>query len=61
MTHRFIDGRITSRIDQLAPERCQHCRYKGASLAPNATGQLTCSLCDPTGRDVPEVLERTAS
>ncbi|SKZ61160.1 hypothetical protein [Mycobacteroides abscessus] len=59
--HQIIDARITSRADRLAPERCQQCRYKGASLAPNHTGQLTCSLCDPTGRDVPEVLERTAS
>lgn len=53
MTYQLIDGRITSRADQRAPERCQQCRYKGASLAPNATGQLTCSLCDPTGWDVP--------
>ncbi|AMT69284.1 MULTISPECIES: hypothetical protein [Mycobacteroides] len=52
-THQLIDGRITSRADRLAPERCQRCGYRGASLAPNANGRLTCSLCDPTGWDVP--------
>lgn len=61
MSYTIRDGRITSPADRLAPERCQHCRYKGASLAPNATGQLTCSLCDPDGWDVPAELERTAS
>ncbi|RIT59364.1 hypothetical protein [Mycobacteroides abscessus] len=53
MSYTICDGRITSRADRLAPERCQRCGYRGASLAPNATGQLTCSLCDPTGWDVP--------
>lgn len=61
MSYRFIDGRITSCADQLAPERCQQCGYRGASLAPNDSGRLTCSLCDPGGWDVPEKLERTAS
>lgn len=53
MSYQFIDGRITSRIDRLAPERCQLCDYRGASLAPNATGKLVCSMCDPDGWDVP--------
>lgn len=52
-THQLIDGRITNRADQLAPERCQQCHYKGASLAPDATGALVCSQCGPAGWDVP--------
>lgn len=51
-THQIIDGRITSRADRIAPERCWSCGYRGASLAPNHNGQLTCSLCDPDGWDV---------
>lgn len=48
-TSTIIDGRITSRIDRLAPERCQQCHYKGASLAPSANGKLVCSKCEPAG------------
>lgn len=54
MSYTVCDGRITSRTDRLAPERCQRCGYRGASLAPNDHGQLTCSLCDPDGWDVPK-------
>lgn len=53
MSYTICDGRITSIADQRAPERCQRCGYRGASLAPNATGTLVCSLCDPDGWDVP--------
>lgn len=53
MSYTICDGRITSRADRLAPERCQQCGYRGASLAPNGTGALVCSVCDPTGWDVP--------
>lgn len=52
MSYTICDGRITSIADQRAPERCQRCGYRGASLAPNATGTLVCSLCDPDGWDV---------
>ncbi|SHW96634.1 hypothetical protein [Mycobacteroides abscessus] len=59
MTHyQLIDGRISSRADQLAPERCQRCGYRGASLAPNGTGALVCSLCDPDGWDIPRAPKR---
>lgn len=60
MSYTICDGRITSRLDRLVPERCQQCHYKGASLAPNGTGALVCSVCDPDGWDVPLAPKRGA-
>lgn len=59
MRYEMRDGRWFNWADRVDPERCQLCGYRGAAVAPNAAGVLTCSICDPNGwPDIPDHLEQ---